>query len=271
MKSALKVGLLLSVSFCSAADFKQIESLYQSVLSSNDDSALPSAKQLHSPDIEDGIKTLPPAEVEVLLPLAKQCWQSPRKHVREAGFSLLFVVSLRLDSTKLLEPYLDDLGGLLTSSDGGDRSAVIYVLGATNPAPTQKALAYLSAHLDYPNNSSEELRMTAAGLLRPGLSDIATIRHVLTAARQHSELKISADVIGILGLRRITTPDSLEFIRAGLSGSDQFVRQASIDAVGRLPKGIRNDFARDLLRIANDPSETNAIRSSAATILVSVK
>ncbi len=139
MKNALSVGLLLSVSLCRGADFKQVEAIYQSILSSNDDSSIPSVKELRSQGMEDSIKALTSAEIQALLPLAKQCWQSPRKGVRTEGLSLMLGISLRPDSTKLLEPYLDDLATLLTSPEESVRKPVVYLLGATNPTASPKA------------------------------------------------------------------------------------------------------------------------------------
>ncbi len=71
----------------------------------------------------------------------------------------------------------------------------------------------------------------------------------------------------MLGLYGINNQEALEFIRARLNGTDRILREDSINAVERMPKDLRNGFAPDLLRIANDSSETAAIRAKAATVL----
>ena len=98
-------------------------------------------------------------------PLAQRCWQSSRPGIVEAGFGLLILVSLRLDSTVLLEPYIDDLAKLLTSPSERVRGSSVYILGATLPWASPRAVAYLVAHLSDIHNSSEELRMAVAAIL----------------------------------------------------------------------------------------------------------
>jgi hypothetical protein len=268
MKVTFGVCLFLAAGLCRAADLRQIQEFYRTVLQSEDDSRLLVPGTPFPPGVEDdGIKALSAQDAETLLPLAQKCWQSPRAGVVRAGFGLLIMVSLRPDSSKLLDPYVDDLAKLLTAPEQGVRGSTVYILGATLPKASPRALAYLVAHLSYKNSSSEELRMTAAAILASRPSAAGTVHLVLTAVEQRPEFKLKADVILALGLYRITSEEALEYIGSGLTGQDRTLRQASIGALEQLPKEARGRFIPDLQRIAGDPDETPAVRSSAESVL----
>ena len=77
IKFTLGVALILVVGLCRAADVQQLVGLYQSILSSEDDSRIPKLEELGSQDMQDTIESSSADEIKVLLPLAKQCVQSP--------------------------------------------------------------------------------------------------------------------------------------------------------------------------------------------------
>src|SRR5262249_20268991 len=98
-------------------DVQSIEQLITTTLNSGDDSQLPSMDKLVPGDTEQKIGKLSQDEVAGLMPLLRRCWYSPRVTVRGLGFSLAVSVTLRPDSTKIFEPFVDDLGKLLGDPD----------------------------------------------------------------------------------------------------------------------------------------------------------
>jgi hypothetical protein len=264
MKMIRTLGFVLSVTLSTAAaDFNGIRAFYQATYSAEDSALNGRLRELS--DMEEGVKALTADEVNVLLPLAQRCWHSERATIREAGVALLVPISLRSDSTKLLEPYIDDLAPLLTVE--GTRKATVYLFGATQPTASPKALVYLIRHLSDKGNSADELRMTAAAILGSRPTGVDAIHQVLDAIEQRPEFKIKGEVIQMLGLYRITNDEALRFIRSGLTGEDRSLRQASIGAIDHLPQDVRGAFAMDLLRVANDPTEAPEVRSRASSVL----
>ena len=145
------------------------------------------------------IRTASADEIQSLLPLGQKCPHSPRLTARGAGLILFLGVSLRLDSAKLLEGYVDDLAALLDDPDQGVRGGAIYILGATNPAPSPKALAHLEAHLNDQISDDNTASTLAASLLKArGASVIPAVLTLLgtaawSADRRNSNVRTVPD------------------------------------------------------------------------------
>jgi hypothetical protein len=103
---------------------------------------LPSGADLAGQISEDVIRAASAEEIQSLLALGKECLQSPKPLVLGAGLYLFLNVSLRFDSSKFIESYVDDLALLLEGQDRGGRKMAIFILGNTNPSPPPSALAH---------------------------------------------------------------------------------------------------------------------------------
>jgi hypothetical protein len=242
-----------------------VRELLQSLLSGGPQGTLPSQEVFFSTVNENTLGALSPGELATVLPLARQCLQSPRPEVRQYGLILFLAVTTRADSAKLLDSYIDDMGSLLDGPEGARslRHGALYVLGGTQPKISARAAAYLNTHLDEARNSNEETRTIAVALLQASPSDTATLRKVLSTVNRRADTGLSNGVIRQLGLMKTRQPEALAFLESNLNHPDTHVRESAVDAVLRLDPDMRSRFANPLARIAADPDESEQTRSLA--------
>lgn len=161
---------------------------------------------------------------------------------------------------------MGDMATLLNDSDMGIRRGAIFILRSGNPAPSVKALALLSAHLNDRNNS-EEIAATIANAMLKAHPDSATVHTVLNLVEQRRDPNLRADVTHMLGLYRVVADESLAFIGDGLKNTDSHVRVESVAALEQMPREVQGRFTSELQRLADDPSENSDIRSRAQRML----
>jgi hypothetical protein len=101
-----------------------------------------STASLYSKVNEETVGALSVTEVRELLPLGQKCVLSTDAEINAAGYAVFISVALRPDSGDLLEPYITDLGALLSSSAGGASAhhLAIFVLGNMQPKLPSKAI-----------------------------------------------------------------------------------------------------------------------------------
>jgi len=263
MKMVALIFLVLAAA-PSFAQRNQIVQLFQSILSGGGNGTLPALEELFTKVNENTVGALSISEVNEVLPLARQCLQSPRAEVRQDGLVLMMAASTRADSTKLLDAYIDDLGALLSGPEGAIslRHGALYILGSTKPRPASKAINYLSSHLEDSRNSNEEALTIAAGLLESSPTD-ATVHKTLAVVARRGDPGLTSGVIRTLGLSKTRNPEALSLLGTGLNGGDRFVRESAVEAVSRLETDVRARFAPQLARIAADPNETENARALA--------
>jgi len=261
------VSLLLIATASCLAQENPIRQLFQTILTQP--VAMPTTEQLFNTVNETTIGALSAAEVQAILPMARQCLQSSNAVVRQDGLVLLIAVVTRGDSAKLLEPYIDDLGALLSGPEGAIslRHGALYVLGSMKPTVPPKAIAHLSAHLEESRNSDEETLTIAASLLESAPTDAATVHKTLLVVSQRSDPGLTGGVLRQLGLNKTRVPEALNFIGVNLNHADPDIRASAVDAVSRLDHDIRKQFAPQLVRIVSDPSEAEHVRSQAKSAL----
>src|SRR6267154_1966922 len=102
MHVRLVAVLVLGVS-SSLADTTQLQKLLETGLSDLPGHAKPRSEEILQ--ALDGIKDSPPADLQLVLPLAAKCLRSPELEVRRAGVMVFQGVALRSDSSKLLDQY----------------------------------------------------------------------------------------------------------------------------------------------------------------------
>ncbi len=258
--------MLLATVSCMAQE-NPIRQLFQTILTQP--TAMPTTEQLFTTVNETTVGALPVAEVQAILPLARQCLQSSNAVVRQDGVVLLIAVVTRADSAKLLEPYIDDLGALLSGPEGAIslRHGALYVLGSMKPTLPPKAVAHLNAYLEESRNSDEETLTIAASLLESAPADAATVHKTLLVVSRRSDPGLTGGVLRQLGLNKTRVPEALNFIATNLNHADPNVRASAVDAVSRLDHDIRKQFAAQLSRISSDPSEPEHMRSQARLAL----
>lgn len=268
MKIKLMIVLALATASC-LAEGDAIQQLFQRILSQPTSGALPAPEEFFAKVNENTVAALSVPEVNALLPLARQCLQSSRPEVRQDGLILLLAVGTRSDSAKLLEPYIDDLGALLSGPEGAIslRHGALYVLGSTKPNILPKALAHLNAHLEDDRNSNEETLTIAASLLEASPNDTATVHKTLSVVGRRADPGLTSGVIRQLGLSKSRNREALAFLGASLSHADAHVRESAVDAASRLDQDVRAEFAVPLARIASDPNESEHARTQARTAL----
>jgi HEAT repeats len=258
-------GCLLASSACLCqADIGQLKATVQSFVEELDSDA-PHRDPPDPGPMFDAVRDAPADDIRALLPLALDLLHSPRIKVRSAGLLLMVSVGMRpWDSSKLLEPYIDDVALVLNDSDQGMRKGAISILGGAHPAPSPKALAYLEAHLNDKANDDGAAKMIAGDLLQSG--DRSTVPKVIALVQQRPMLQ--GQVIQMLGFLKITTEDALKFIHACVGDSDSRIRRTALDAVGNLPKEVRKGFEQDLLRLMANPNEDPQVRERAQAVLI---
>lgn len=218
MKSAIKIAaFFIMATALGQAQANPVMQVYQKILK-QPGTALPSTEELFSSVSEVTVAALSPAEVNAVLPLGRQCLQSSNAAVRQDGLVLFMAVSLRPDSQKLLEPFIDDLGSILSGPSGAisERHGALYILGNTRPHLSPKALAHLNAQLDDSRNSDEEMLTIAASLIENAPSDPATVHKALMAVSHRPSPGLTGGVLRQLGLSKSRTPEALTFIHTNL-------------------------------------------------------
>lgn len=255
---AFTVICLLLIARSVFADVTQTQEFFQTILSEQDESRLPEPSDATRRLLD--ASTLTPEEVRQVLPLAQRGVKSSMTTVRIHALSLIFNVTFRPDSASLLEPYVDDIVPFLTDADLAFRREAIVILGQQNPGPSPKAKAALLAHLGDRDNTTRETGMIAGALLVSSPSDRAVVRSVVNLARQRADQNLSTDLIRAMGLTGVTTDEALGFIRYHFSDPAPDTRLTCVEAIGRMPKNVREGFAPELTRLVANPDETQETR-----------
>jgi len=189
--------------------------------------------------------------------------------MRQFGLLFFMVVGLRPDSSKLLEPYVDDLGALTNGPKGAQslRHGALLLLGTTHPNIIPKAVPYLLGNLEDEANSSEETLTIAASLLEAFAANQEIIDKVVDFVKNRSDTGLTTGVLRQLGLMKSRDPHALSLIRSNLDSANPGIRYAAVDAVSRLDRDVRGQFARQVGRIATDDKESQELRSMADAAL----
>jgi hypothetical protein len=263
-RSIVVLELLLAACTCKA-EVKEIKSTLDSIALEKDESRLPKLE-----DVTDQFSSLisaPQEDIKDLLPSGQKCLQSSKRAVQRFGLLFFMTVTMRGDSSQLLDPYFDDVAPFLGDADEGVRNVSIFILASGNPSPPPKALAHLTQHLADKGNSEPFAAALAAASLKARPSDRATVHAVLDLVAQRQDLKLRADVTQMLGLYRVIEDEALAFIGDGLKNADLHVRGASILALEQMASEVQRRFTSELQRLADDQSENSDIRSRALQIL----
>ncbi len=269
VNKALKImWIILLASAACAAQQNSVEQLFQRILS-NSSGPMPSTEELFTTVNEVSVAAMPAAQLQRTLLLGRQCLQSSRAEVRQAGMVLFISTVTRGDSARFLEGYADDLGSLLAGPEGAIslRHASLYVLGSMKPQLPPKAVAHLSAHLEDNRNSDEEALTIAASLIDASPSDSVTVQRALRVVARRAQPGLTAGVLRQLGLSKSKAPEALDFVATSLQDSDVHIRASAVDAASRMDKYTRQRFAARLQQIASDPSEPEHTRDQAKTAL----
>jgi hypothetical protein len=247
-----------------------IEVLYRAILSQQDASGIPTPTDLAGQVDGFVLRGASPEQIRALLPLAAACLESSIPVVRKDGMLLMSTVAVaRLDNASLLEPYFEKLAAFLTDTDAGMKGPAITALVYGYPRPAPKALPYIAAHLNDDQNSGEQFRVMSGALLAGSPSDPATVRNVLAALQKRPDHEtLAGGMMGALGQQKITTAEALKFIRDGLNDKNALVRLAAVEAIGNMPKGVRDGFATDLQRLLANPDESPEVHARAAQVLI---
>jgi len=270
MKLSLKMALAILSMGIGRADMNSIETLYRAIVSQSG-GRVPTRMDLLLPVTgDDALREASPQQIEALLPLAAACLESSNPVVREDGMLLISTVAVaRPDNIALLAPYVEKIASFLTDPDIGMRGSAIMTLAYGHPKPAPVALQYLARHLTDEQNSSDQFVAISAALLMGSPSDPGTVRTVLATLKGRPDHELlTGTFIQELGRQRITTPDALEFIRAGLGGKSAPVRLTALETIGRMPKDVRDRFAADLQRLLSNSYELPEIHAKAAQVLV---
>lgn len=260
------VCMLVSSAVPGRADAGAIEAILRSVLAERDDSRLPSLARVGG-EWTESVGSLTPGEVQVLLPLARECLLSDRTAIQPFGIGFFFDVAIRMDGSSLVAPYLDDIAPLLKDPRVGYRNSAIFILGSSNPAPIPGGLAYLAAHLGDKTDTPEQVMMVAGALLTAN-PDAGNVHRVLEVVQQRPDLD-KGRLIGILGVARARSDEALAFIRGGFADRNPGIRMASVEAVGKLPRDlIRGGLTAELQQIIADPDATAELRDRARQVLI---
>jgi HEAT repeat protein len=248
------------------ADANGIKELFQAILGQHEKTAAVSSKQFFSVVNENTVRSLSPADIEELLPLARRSLQSSSVDVRRSGVLLLMAIGLRPDSAGLLEPYVEDLEVIAGDSTNAFRQGALYILGSTKPNVSAKVAEFLAMHLGDKSNSQGEKLMIAASLLRSS-SDPAIIQKTLKFVDAQSDTSVKAGVLMQLGALKTRNTEAVAFIGRSLESADLYLREAAVDCVGKLDVGVRANFINQLKRIAEDPKESSETRSRAESVM----
>jgi hypothetical protein len=262
MKNLL-ICLMLSISCC-WADADQVERLLRSSLR---DAPNGEAAQDVNSQIEESTQTLTASEMESILPLAVQCLRSSRLQAQSAGLSMLISLTLRQDSSKLIEPYVETLGNLLNEPSGPFRRGIIAILTLTKPGISPKTMTTLTAHLEDKHSSAEESSGLVWALITADTSNVAIRHKVLNFVTKQSNAEITGSALHALQLVRPPNTEALEFMGKSLDSDIASVRDSAVDVVRGLDREVRTKFAAQLGRIAGDPQEGEELRSRAAAVL----
>jgi hypothetical protein len=265
LSKLLMLSILMSrISF---ADEVAIRQLLQGVLNQAPDVPVPQPEELGSSLNENAMLSLEPGQVTNLLPLARKCLESSRLDVRRVGLSAILGIRFRSDSTALLRPYLGDLEMIAASPTDPLKRGALYILGSTNPKPSQEAISFLSGRLAAKADLPPETLMIAAAILRAAPEDSALVHKTLVAVRAQSDTRVQIGVLAQLGLIKTRNSEALDFIATSLDSHDPFVRRAAVDSVDRLDSDTKATFFDRLQSIAADPNESQEIRSEAKAAL----
>jgi hypothetical protein len=77
--------------------------------------------------------------------------------------------------------------------------------------------------------------------------------------------QLEDEIIKDIGLARITNDEALAYVRAGFQNPP--LRITAVQAVGRMPKAVRDQFVSELQAVAADSDERPETRTAAQQVL----
>jgi hypothetical protein len=225
--------------------------------------SLPTEEEFFTKINESTVVPLSEAELDSILPLARQCLYSARPEVRRDGLLLFLAAVLRPDGAKMLEPYIADFATLLTGEHGNNsqRRGVFYLLGSMKPKLPPKATALLKSNLSDKNNSSGETLTIAASLIEAAPSDTATVHEVLSTVSMRDDPILTDGALRQLGLSKCKVPEALDLMASSLQRRELVA--SAVDAVSRLDADDRRYFRQQLEQVASDPDVPAHVRNQA--------
>jgi hypothetical protein len=269
---AMLVLAALSPGICQA-DIYDVGALYRTILAQPDSAHVPGPMEIDQTATEAALRAAPPEQIREVLPLAAKCLDSSDAAVRAAGMHLLFDVALvRPDNASMLSPYFDRIAAFLTDSDMGMKQGAISILAAGFPSPAPQALAILAAHLNDDQNSVGQFNMISGALLIGFPSDAGMVQKVLAALHRRPDREIlTGDMLVALGREKIATGESLQFIRSALSSDKDYIRLSAVEAIGKMPRNVRDGFTADLHQLLANNAESAEVTARAKYVLTQVQ
>ena len=255
--------LILCIAATPRLDGAHAREVLQSLIDQPDDSLLPSVPETMLSVEASGLQA---DDVMAALPLALRCLQSSRPKLRPYGLAFMFWVAMSPDGSQRLEPYAGEIAPFLEDTDHAFRRAAIAILGAASPKPSQQGVKYLSAHLRDTSNTGDEVALIASSIFNSE-RDPTTVRAVLDVIRNRKDQKLTSSMIRVVGLDNIQTDVALSFIREGFADPSPDVRAAAVDAVSRMPEGLKSTFEAELRHVLSNPDELDQTRARAQAVL----
>jgi len=273
MKILARLAIVaFSLGICQA-DVYDIEALYRTILAAPNGAQVPVPMEIDQTVTEAAVRAAQPEQISGVLTLAAKCLDASDAAIRAAGMHLFFDVALlRPDNASLLSPYFERIAPFLSDPNIAMKQSAIGVLSAGFPKPAPQALVFLMAHLNDEQNSDAQFNMISGALLIGSPSDAGVVQKVLAALQRRPDREIlTGDMLVALGREKITTDEALQFIRSALSSEKDYIRLTAVEALGKMPRGVRDNFTGDLQRLLANPAESAEVTARVKYVLTHVQ
>jgi hypothetical protein len=254
-------GVLYTAPGC-RADFFSFKGFFETFISSQHTEAdLVKLGDLAS----DELPVASAEEIASLQPLITKYLEAPDSALRQAGLEVLFAISVRPDSAQLMSPYDALLIPYFESSDQRLKTFALMTLGKEYPHPSAGALAAFQIHLADGGNTRQQLIVIAGTLLSALPANDDVVRLVLKTLTLHPDYGAESEILQEFGLAHVRSEPALAFIHTAFK--NPALRPAAIQAVGNMPRDVRNQFVTDLQSAVADKDLDASWQSAAAAVL----
>jgi hypothetical protein len=216
--------------------------------------------------IMDQIGAMSQNDVTLTVPVVFEALQSQRLMAQLEAALALHAVALRPDGLALLGPRLDQILALLSQSDSRLKAAAIITVEKMNAPPARVTPALLSFIAD--QTQPAQVRAGAVGtVVRMTSLTPETAQVITTFLSRVAEPSIRIDALNEIASKPSDNVLQTDIVIQGLKDPNDKVRDAAIHLVQRLgPKAVARASSA-LMHIAQDSSESPALRTAADRVL----
>jgi HEAT repeat protein len=212
--------------------------------------------------VMDQIASMTPNDVNTALPVIFEALSSQRQMAQLEGALALHAVAIRSDGAMFLGSRVDQILGLLENPEARLKMTAVIVAEKVHAPAAEVAPAFLSFIAEQSQPVEVKPGVIGALVRMTGFS-AASARAIGAFFSRTSNPTVRIDTLNAIASNPVDDPAQADLIILGLRDSNENVRSAAIHILKRLGPKAASRATADLLKIAQNPTESVNVRRSA--------